>query len=478
MAVSRLNKLGPKSSTLKYDRNSITLGVLHIGPGAFHRAHQAVYFDDLLARDPGWGIHAVSMRSETLKQRLSPQDGLYTLAVLDREVSYQLVGSLLKISTAEDGAWKDSFLSEDLKLITLTVTEKGYCLDSRGHLNFDNSDIIADLSDGSRPKSVIGMLTYGLQIRYAENLPPPIIISCDNLPENGVKLKNAVVTFSARIDRNLSKWIESSVAFPCSMVDAITPATDEKLIAQVEKDVGFADAWPVQREVYSDWIIEQTGENDLSVLQDLGVTITSNLENFEQAKLRLLNGAHSCLTYIGLARGYDTVYDAMNDSEVNSKIQSLLRREIKPVLKSTKDLDLDLYVENLLNRFSNPAISHFLSQIAWDGSIKLPIRILETLFENLKVGRPSPILFLGVAAWMRFIRRSVRAEKPIVDPESIRLIRIGHECCDKGHVDVQKFLSMDFVFSAQLVGHPNIESELVKGYDHIMRMEEQFGVTV
>lgn len=402
---------GATAPPLAYDRATTKIGVLHIGPGAFHRAHQADYFDRLLAQDPRWAISAVSLRSAGVKQALDPQDGLYTLATLDEATAFRVIGAHREHLVAPAPA---RLADPNLKLATLTITEKGYCLAPDGGLDLSHPDL---------ETSAIRWLVDGLQARREAGLAPFAVLSCDNLPDNGAKLRGAVLALAGRRDPNLAAWIAGEVIFPSSMVDSITPATDEALKARVLAATGLEDAWPIQREAFTQWVVEDILPPGGPDLASVGVTLTADVAAYEQAKLRLLNGAHSSLAYLGLLRGHETVADAMADTQLASFVEALMRQDIAPTLPG----DQGGYIDAILNRFRNPAIRHRLSQIAWDGSQKLPIRLLATVRDALAAGRPAQRLARPLAGWMRFIERQARTGAAIVDPFAETLTAIGLE---------------------------------------------------
>lgn len=440
---------GASAPPLAYDRAATKIGVLHIGPGAFHRAHQADYFDRLLAQDPRWAISAVSLRSPDLKRALDPQDGLYTLATLDEQTALRVIGAHREHLVAPRPA---RLADPDLKLASLTVTEKGYCLTPDGQLDFAHPDIQADLT--GKPTSAIGWLVAGLAARREAGLKAFAVLSCDNLPDNGAKLRGAVLALAARRADDLAAWIGGDVTFPSSMVDSITPATDEALKARVLAATGLEDAWPIQREAFTQWVVEDILPPGGPDLASVGVTLTADVAAFEQAKLRLLNGAHSSLAYLGLLRGHETVADAMADAELASFIETLMRQDIAPTLPG----DQNGYIDAILKRFRNPAIRHRLSQIAWDGSQKLPIRLLATARDTLAAGRPVERLARPVAAWMRFIERQARAGAAIVDPLAETLTAVGL----KG--GVSRFLELP-IFPPALAGA--LRSSIQAAYDDL-----------
>lgn len=408
---------------LSYDRAATRIGVLHIGPGAFHRAHQADYFDRLLAQDPRWAISAISLRSAGVKQALDPQDGLYTLATLDDRTAFRVIGAHREHLVAPAPA---RLADPDLKLATLTITEKGYCLAPDGRLDLNHPDLEA---------STIRWLVEGLRARRDAAPGPFAVLSCDNLPDNGARLRGAVLALAARDDPDLAAWIAGEVVFPSSMVDSITPATDDALRARVLAATGLEDAWPVQREAFAQWVVEDVLPPGGPDLASVGVTLTHDVAAFEQAKLRLLNGAHSSLAYLGLLRGHETVADAMADPELAGFVESLMRRDIAPTLPGEQSG----YIDAILQRFRNPAIRHRLSQIAWDGSQKLPIRLLATARDALAAGRPVERLARPIAGWMRFVERQARAGAVIVDPLAERLAAAGLAGGVAGFLDLPVF---------------------------------------
>jgi fructuronate reductase len=433
-----------------YDRSAVTVGVVHLGPGAFHRAHQAPVFDQLLAGDPRWGLCGVSLRSAAVREALAPQDGLYTLVELDAEVRARIVGAVKELVTATDtpGLVLERLASPRTRLVTLTVTEKGYCLTPAGDLDLDHPDIAFDLGRPAAPRSAVGWLVEGLRVRRAASAPAPSVVSCDNLTDNGGKLGRAVAALAeAQGDADLSAWLQDHVRFPNTMVDSITPATDEPLKARVRDLIGLDDAWPIQRERFSQWVIEDRLAPGGPDLASAGVTVVAEVRPFEQAKLRLLNGAHSTLAYLGLLARLETVTDAMADPGLAGFTERLMRIDIAPSLPRTPGLDLDAYTTAILGRFRNPAIRHRLSQIAWDGSQKLPFRLLGTIADALAAGRPIERLCAPVAAWMLFAAWRARGAEPLIDPLASRIAAIAGSPTDE---QPGRFLALDAVFPPRL----------------------------
>ncbi|EJL20930.1 mannitol-1-phosphate/altronate dehydrogenase [Caulobacter sp. AP07] len=454
-----------------YDRDKVTVGVVHFGPGAFHRAHQAFYFDQLLAKDPRWGISAVSLKSPGVRDALQPQDGLYTLAQLDAETTFRVVGSILEVLVAPEDppAVFARLAAPHTRMVTLTVTEKGYCLTGDGKLDTAHPDIVHDLASPREPVSVIGYIVEGLRRRHQAGLPPYAVVACDNLADNGWRLKAATVAFAQAVDPVLAAWIETEARFPRTMVDSITPATDDALRARVEAATGLTDAWPIQREAFTQWVVEDVlgppsengGAPDLA---SVGVTLTDDVRGFERAKLRLLNGVHSTIAYAGLLKGHETVFEAISDADLARLAEDLMVQDIIPTLTAPRGLDLAAYAQAILGRFRNPEIRHLLAQIAWDGSQKLPFRLLGTVADALAAGRPVDRLTLPLAAWMRFVRRRAAEGVAIVDPLADRLVETAAACTGDARADVGQFLKLEPVFSRALAGNPVFVAALEGAY--------------
>ena len=445
-----------------YDRAAARIGVVHFGPGAFHRAHQAWAFDRLLRQDLRFGISAVSLRSDDLRQALEPQDGLYVLAQRDADPRFIAIGSLLERLTAPrtpDGV-RARLADPAVRLVTSTITEKGYCLSPSGDLDLDHPDIAADLVPQATPRSFVGWLARGLADRRAAGQPAFLVAPCDNLPGNGERLRNAVVTFARQRDPDLARWIAGEAHFANTMVDSITPATDDGLRSLVAAECGLVDAWPVQREAFVQWVVQQTdapGQPDWSAA---GAIVTTDVAAFERAKLRLLNGAHSTLAYLGLLAGLDTVAQAVAVPTLRRLVTRMWEREIAPALVSPPGMELGAYQQDLLRRFENPVLVHNLAQIAWDGSQKVPVRLLGSLRDAAVAGRPYPRLALGVAGWMMFVGLRARAGAEIVDPLAARLTQIGQETSLDETGLFPALVSLEQVFPPDLMALPGVREAL------------------
>jgi fructuronate reductase len=404
-----------------------------------------------------------------VRDALLPQDGLYTLATLDEQISYQVIGAVREILVApqEPENVLNRLSAPTTRVVTVTVTEKGYCLDAKGALDTTHTDIQSDLRAPQLPTSLIGYLVEGLRRRRAAGSEPLTLISCDNLTDNGTRLSRAVCQLAELRDPSLARWIEDHASFPRTMVDSITPATTDALRERVKGVLGMQDRWPVQRESFAQWVLEDrlaVGGPDWA---SAGVIVTDDVAAYDQAKLRLLNGSHSSLAYLGLLAGHQTVADAMKDESLCALVTTMMKEDVRPTLRTPRGLDLDAYIDTILRRFRNPAIRHALAQIAWDGSQKLPFRLLGTIADNLEAGRPIERLCIAVAGWMHFVRRQAARGERVTDPLSERLFEIGGGCENRARHDVPAFLGLHTVFPASLVREATFRNSLAQAYDEL-----------
>jgi fructuronate reductase len=401
-----------------------TTGIVHFGPGAFHRAHQASYIDTLLDIEPGWGIAAVSLRSARTVEALAEQQGLYTLAVRDAEPSFRVIGAHSRFLGPADGAETQALLADlAVRLVTTTVTEKGYCLGGNGTLDLEHPDIVHDLARPAVPRSVIGWIVGGLAARHAGGRAPFVVLPCDNLPANGAKVKAALVAFARETDAGLAAWIAQEIRVPGTMVDSITPAADDVLYRDVAGALGLEDRAAVQREAFTQWVIEDIGDPVCDALGRAGATLTQNVAGYEQAKLRILNGAHSTLAYAGLLRGHASVAEAMGDSILARFVDAMIVTNIVPTLSPVQGFDLNAYRVAVVTRFRNPAIVHRLEQIAIDGSQKIPYRLGDTLRAHRKAGALPYHVVTAIGCWVAFLMQRTRAGVAIVDEASVELTK-------------------------------------------------------
>ena len=381
----------------------------------------------------------------------------------------RVIGAIRELLVAAESpaAVSSRLCDPDTSVVTMTVTEKGYCLDGAGGLDLTHPDIVHDLSHPDAPRSLIGWLVRGLELRRERRLTPYLVVSCDNLASNGPTLRRAVLAFAARRNAALAGWIEETARFPRTMVDSITPATDEALRQRVAQATGLEDAWPVQRERFVQWVMEEVEFAGQPDWESVDITVSRHVTAYERAKLRLLNGAHSTLAYLGLLAGLETVADAMGQPALRTFVERLMIEDIEPTLAVPQPGALATYRQSILRRFENPAMRHLLAQIAWDGSQKLPIRILGTIIDALRAGRSVARLTVPIAAWMHFVRARARDGVAIVDPLAKQLADLGPQASGGADHDLPLYFALPGVFPADLTQETRFTRALGEAYDVI-----------
>lgn len=434
---------------------AVPVGIVHLGLGAFFRAHGAIYIQEAMARSGGdWGILGVSLQSPTMRDQLAPQGGTYLALELGPEGEtlrhVQSVQSVL-VARENPAAVLEAMADPAVRIVSLTVTEKGYChAPSTGDLNLDHPDIVHDLAH-PLPVSAPGFLVRALALRHARGLAPFTVMTGDNLPNNGRVVRGVVLDLARRIAPALADWIAAKARFPATMVDRIVPATKPEDIARVAALAGAMDAAPVLHEPFRQWVVEDDFVGDQRPdLGAVGVQMVADVTEYEHMKLRMLNGTHSSLAYLGYLSGHETIADCMADPVLDRFVQSLWSREIIPALTPPAGVRLQDYAAALHARYANPAIRHRTWQIAMDGSQKLPQRILGTLRTNLSANRPCPGLMLAVAAWMVYVRGTdlTGAAIEVKDPMAADL-RAAATSADP----VGALLALRAVFPADLAPH-------------------------
>lgn len=391
-----------------YDRAAQAVGIVHFGIGAFHRAHQAVFTDDAMnAGERGWAIVGVSLRSAGVARQLNPQDGMYGVAVRSGAgTATRVIGAVRRVLVAADeaGAVVEALAAPQTHIVGFTITEKGYGRGATGALD------PAQAGTGS----VYPLLQAGLARRRASGLPGLTLMSCDNLADNGAQLARLLGEHLDRHDPALADWVRETCRFPSSMVDRIVPATTADDLAAAEAALGgLRDEGHVVTEPFSQWVIEDRFAGPRPRWEAHGAQIVADVAPYETAKLRLLNGAHSALAYIGLARGHAFVHEAVADPAIRPLVERLMRDEAAPSIRAAAGQDLTAYADALLARFGNRALGHRLIQIAMDGSQKIPQRWLQTLAWHQQRGHRCPALETALAAWLRHLRG---ANGPVDDP--------------------------------------------------------------
>ena len=409
----RLNPDMPLPASVQapaYDRAAQTAGIVHIGIGAFHRAHQAVYTDDAMnAGDTGWGIIGVSLRSGDVSAQLNPQDGLYTVSTRSAAGSeLRLVGAVARVLVASEDpqAVIAAIAAPTTHIVSFTVTEKAYLRRADGSLN---------LAAATGASSLYRFVAAGLAARKAAGLPGLTLLSCDNLADNGAVLRRLMREYLTAYHPDLTAWFDATCTCPATMIDRIVPATTDADRAAVEATLGARDEGAVVTEGFSQWVIEDDFAGPRPRWEKVGAQLVADVAPYEAAKLRMLNGAHSALAYIGLGRGHDFVHQAIADPAIRPVIERLMRDEAAPTIDAAPGQDLAAYADALLDRFANPALHHRLIQIAMDGSQKIPQRWLETLAWHQARGQRCPALEAAVAAWIAFLRSDHPIDDPLAD---------------------------------------------------------------
>ncbi|WP_159992793.1 mannitol dehydrogenase family protein [Roseomonas sp. 18066] len=478
LSAARLAAAPPPPEVARpgYDRAALRPAIVHLGLGAFFRAHGALYTEDVLNRQGGdWGIVGVSLQRPDQRDRLAPQDGLYT--TLERGPvgeRARIVGSLLGVLVApEDPAAVLARLADaGTHIVSLTVTEKGYGHDpASGRLRLDHPDIAHDLANPAAPRSAVGFLARALQARRAAGIAPFTVLCCDNLPHNGALLAGLVQDFCRVQDSDLADWVAREVCFPSTMVDRIVPALAEADHAAALAATGFADEAPVGHEPFRQWVIEDRfGPLGRPAWEAAGAQLTQDVAPFEHMKLRLLNGAHSALAYLGYLAGHKTIVEAVQDPALRDYLQRFWA-EVRPMVPPPPGQDLAGYTDALLQRFANPAIRHRTWQIAMDGSQKLPQRLLATARERLAAGLPIPALALAIAAWARYAGGvdEAGAAIDVRDPMAAELRATLQAAGDDPAARIAALLRLTKIFGDDLAGLPAFVAAVTAAYRHLLR---------
>lgn len=451
-----------------YEPSAHGVSMVHLGIGAFHRAHQAEFTNRVLAKYGGdWRSIGISLRSGAVRDQLSPQDGLYTLAVKNgADTDYSVIGSVAGVLVAPENPQVvvDFLSSEKIKIVTLTITEKGYCQDpSTNALDLSHPDIQHDLAYPDRPKSALGFLVAALKARFQTHQQPLTIISCDNLPSNGRVLEKLLLQFAEHSDPALVRWIKENIAFPETMIDRIVPATLAKDRAEFTNQTNIIDEGLVKGEPFSQWVIENKFATPHPPWDRVGVQFVADVEPYEDAKLRMLNGSHSALAYLGYLAGYTYIHDVMENPDFNGFADHLMRREAAPSLTPPEELDLEFYADELKARYENAAMQHKTYQIAMDGSQKLPQRLLGIIRHNLAHHITCDACCLSVAAWMRYAMGTDEQGKIInvQDPHAEKFKKIAEQNGNDPQKLVEAYLDIREIFSEDIAHQPAFREKLV-----------------
>ncbi|MFI0471610.1 mannitol dehydrogenase family protein [Halomonas sp. HMF6819] len=457
------------------------IGIVHLGLGAFHRAHQAVYLERYRGRtgDGQWGVSSANLRrGASLVDSLAEAGFRYHVAEYrdSDNVTVREVGAIeetLFTGQSPDGQWGrdlEALLARlsnvKTRIVTLTVTEKGYFLNpASGELLRDDPMIQADIAAPQAPRTAPGILVEALKRRRDAGQAPFTVLCCDNMPDNGERTRQAVAQLARVHDAALADWILERVAFPCSMVDRIVPAMTEQDFAAL-KTLGVDDANAVVCEAFSQWVVEDRFPEGRPAWEEEGVTMVADVAPFETMKLRMLNGSHSLLAYLGSLADIDTVFDAVSNPVYQALLSAYMRQEAAPTLDMPKEIDLDAYADSLLARFANDSLRHKLQQIAMDGSQKLPQRWLQVAEANLACGRDTACVALGLAGWIRYTQGSTLAGRAfrVDDPMAEQLEALHQRHGDDACALVDAFFGFEAVMPQALARSEYFKQQVLDAY--------------
>jgi fructuronate reductase len=423
----------------QYDRESLKIGMAHIGVGAFYRCHQARFIDDMLeARFGRWGVLGVNLTAPNLADLLTPQDCLYSRTLKqDERAEIRVIGALRQVIDVKDKASTEAAIAAlggpDISVATMTVTEKGYCLTpSTGALDLDSPALRADLEGALPPRTLLGLLALALERRRTAGAPLTLI-SCDNVPSNGARLGAAMLKFAALRSAELTRWIEDQVTFPSTMVDRIVPATTPDDVEEVSSALGVRDLAAVVGEPFRQWIIEDNFAGERPPLDLAGAQFVADAKPYEQIKMRVLNAAQSTLAHQGALVSHEFTYQAAADPLLAALTRRMLERETSTTLPKLAGMEGAPYIDQSMARIRNAAIRHRCHQIGADGSQKIVQRLLDPLCERLAAGQPAPLLTLAVASWIAYGLSGARrfgARWTPSDPYAETVIAIGEKNAD------------------------------------------------
>lgn len=466
--------LPPHVQLPQYDCQQLRSRIVHFGFGAFHRAHQALLTNRVLnAKGGDWGICEISLFSgDVLMSQLREQDHLFTVlekgADGNQPIVIGAVHECLNAKLDSLAAIIEKFCEPQVAIVSLTITEKGYCIDpATGKLDTQNTRILHDLENPTEPHSAPGILVEALHRRRERGLTPFTVLSCDNIPDNGHVVKNAVLGMAQKRSPELAKWIETHVSFPGTMVDRIVPAATEVSLAEITQELGVEDPCAISCEPFIQWVIEDNFVAGRPEWEIAGVQMVQDVLPWEQMKLRMLNGSHSFLAYLGYLAGFAHVSDCMQDDAFREAARRLMLDEQAPTLRIT-DVDLTAYADSLIDRFANPALQHRTWQIAMDGSQKLPQRMLEGVRVHLQRKSAWPLLALGIAGWMRYVSGVDDAGNTIDvrDPLSEKIRAIVETSSEKDRV--KALLALSEIFGSDLPQHAQFVDAITDAYQRIV----------
>ncbi len=421
LTATDLPTIGSRVAVPQYDRSRVSTGIVHFGVGGFHRAHQAMYLDQLMNEGKAldWGICGVGVlpSDRRMSEVMAAQDCLYTLVVKHPDGTHEprVIGSIVDYLFAPDDpdAVIERMADPSTRIVSLTVTEGGYNIHAvTGRFDESNPAVRHDLEPGAVPATVFGLVVEALRRRTARGLAPFVVLSCDNIPGNGDVARHSFGTFAGLIDPELGAWVQREVRFPNGMVDRITPATTAADREDVATRFGVDDGWPVVCEPFTQWVVEDWP--DRPPFEDVGVQLVADVGPYELMKLRLLNGSHQALTYFGHLAGYRFVHEVCQDPLFATFLLAYMNQEATPTLEPVPGVDLDQYKPNLIARFSNAQVADTVARLCAESSDRIPKWLLPVVRINLERGGPVALTAAVVASWARYAEGTDEQGAPIV----------------------------------------------------------------
>jgi mannitol 2-dehydrogenase len=422
LTMASLSSLDPVVAVPGYDRGSVRAGIVHLGVGAFHRAHQALYLDRLMndGKALDWGICGVGVLPGDVRMRdaLASQDCLYTLVEKSPDGSQQarVIGSIVEYLLAPDDpeAVVERMADPAIKIVSLTVTEGGYNFHAvTGEFQADDPGVVHDLEPGAAPKTSFGLVVEALDRRRQRGIPPFTVLSCDNIQGNGDAARRSFTAFARLKDPKLGEWVEQEVRFPNCMVDRITPVTTDDDRAALAEHFGVEDKWPVVCEPFTQWVLEDKFSFGRPPVEDAGAQVVEDVEPYELMKLRLLNASHQGLCYLGYLAGYRLVHDVCQDPLFAEFLLAYMDREATPTLHDVPGIDLHAYKRELVERFSNPQVRDTVARLCAESSDRIPKWLLPVIRHNLEHDGEIDRAVLVVAAWARYAEGVDEQGEPI-----------------------------------------------------------------
>jgi mannitol 2-dehydrogenase len=473
LSLATLDRIRATAATPAYDRSKLTAGILHFGIGNFHRAHQAVYLDDLFnrGRDHDWAVVGAGVlpSDATMRSKLAEQNFLTTVVEQRKDSSAaRVIGSMIDYLAPGDAPATIARLADPaIRIVSLTITEGGYFLDpASGRFNPNHPAIVADGQTPDNPKTVFGLIVAGLKVRRANGNAPFTVMSCDNIPGNGEVTHAAIHGLARLSDPAFADWIDANVAFPNAMVDRITPATGPREIGVAASEYAIDDNWPVFCEEFKQWVLEDKFPQGRPALEEVGVQFVPDVAPYEHMKIRILNGGHAAIAYPAALLDFHFVHEAMADPDIGAFLAKLTREEIIPVLPPVPGTDLGAYFDTIVSRFSNPKIGDTVPRLAQDGSNRQPKFILPTTADRLDRGEDVTGLALVSALWCQYLRGLSDAGKEMdVKDEQADVLRPS---AARALEEPERFLGLKTVFG-DLGGEPVFRESFRRALDSLQR---------